>query len=224
VRTNTHNVRGLRVLGVWLLAVLLAWMPITARAGDGLRLARDGRLTTYASWGIPAVGGVAALTGIPLRRYDLSNVAWYDKAEYDRKYQRRLIAADVLQFGGLGLGAAHLPLMATGVMMEAHGLRRFTRGRHPITFGWVGTGLILGAGSAFPVALAGPFGAGALGGVALAGYVLLWVQHGQNVATVKHLPPTDRERFRKGDRRKVQAVAAPWFLGDGGGGYLVLAF
>lgn len=221
MNTRTTIGRLARLLAL----VGLLWLAVpSAQAGDGLRLARDGRLTTYAAAGIPALGGVMALTGIPLRRYDLSNVAWYDKAEYDRRYQQRLVAADVLQFTGLGLGASHLPLLATGVMMEAHGLRRFTRGRHPITFGWVGTGLILGAGSAFPVAFAGPFGGGTIAGVAIAGYVLLWVQHGQNVATVRHLPPTDQERFRKGDRRRVQAVAAPWFLGDGGGALVALTF
>lgn len=209
---------------VWLLAVLLSWTPVQARAGDGLRLARDGRITTYASFGAPVLGGVMALTGIPLRRYDLTNVAWFDKADYDRRYQQRVVAADVLQFGGLGLAGAHLPLMAVGVMMEAHGLRRFTRQRHPITFGWIGTGLILGAGSAFPLAFAGPFGGGAIAGVAVAGYVFLWVQHGQNVATVKHLPPPDKQRFRKGRRQAAQVVAAPWLLGDGAGAIALVVF
>ncbi len=202
---------------VWcgVVAAALWGAPASAAPGDGFQLARSGRIVSYASFVAPAVGGVMAGIGVPLRQYN-SSIPWYDKAAYDRRYLRRLTAADALQFGGLGIGGTHLPLFVTGVMMEAHGLRRIDP-TAPLAMGWVGTGLLLGAVSATPLAFAPPVGTVAVIAVASVGYAFVWVQFGQNVATVRHLAPEDRERLRRLPRKKVQLTAAPWLLGSGGG-------
>jgi hypothetical protein len=210
---NVRNLlRRAAALAIVLL-VLLVGGP--AQAGDRvhqpLKRAYAGRVTTLA--GVSAIGfGLTAMgVGHGLGVYDYRG-PWWDKAAYDEAFRARSKASQPLFWTGVGIGASGVPVLATGVVVEAYGLRKVRR--VSVVPGWLGLSFLSVAPGFLPLSPAITIG------LASTGLACSFVQLALNASAEAKLDDDTHHQLYDRPHRPVIAVIPT--LREGGGGVAVV--